>query len=283
MKKKKIISVLSLLLFLFGACLVMYPSVSNWINQRNSTKAFIKYDKAVSKIDNNYYEEMLNEAAEHNKKIQEAGSLGASVYMEGQDDLETYNKILDPSKNGVMAWIRIPKIHVSLPIYHTTEEAVLQKAVGHYVGSSFPIGGEGTHCVVTSHRGLPSARLFTELDLLEKGDVFYIDVLDQKLAYKVDKISTVLPDIEKELDVIPGEDHVTLVTCTPYAVNTHRLLVRGTRIPYNEKEEQKEIEKAEQNFKTETIQRIIFVICFAIVVFGMTVIIARKLRDKSSS
>ena len=283
MKKSKIISVLSLLLFLFGACLVMYPSVSNWINQRNSTRAFIKYDKSVSKIDNNYYEEMLDEAAEHNKKIQETGSLGASVYMEEQDNLETYNKILDPSKNGVMAWIRIPKIHVSLPIYHTTEESVLQKAVGHYVGSSFPIGGEGTHSVVTSHRGLPSARLFTELDLLEKGDVFYIEVLDQKLAYKVDKISTVLPDIEKELDIIPGEDHVTLVTCTPYAVNTHRLLVRGTRIPYDEKEEQKEIEKAEQNFKTETIQRIIFVICFAIVVFGMTIIIAKRLRDKYSS
>ena len=283
MKKSKIISVLSLLLFLFGACLVMYPSVSNWINQRNSTRAFIKYDKSVSKIDNNYYEEMLDEAAEHNKKIQETGSLGASVYMEEQDNLETYNKILDPSKNGVMAWIRIPKIHVSLPIYHTTEESVLQKAAGHYVGSSFPIGGEGTHSVVTSHRGLPSARLFTELDLLEKGDVFYIEVLDQKLAYKVDKISTVLPDIEKELDIIPGEDHVTLVTCTPYAVNTHRLLVRGTRIPYDEKEEQKEIEKAEQNFKTETIQRIIFVICFAIVVFGMTIIIAKRLRDKYSS
>lgn len=283
MKKSKIISALSLLLFLFGACLVLYPSVSNWINQRNSTKAYIKYDKTVSKIDNQSCEEMLNEAAEHNKKIQEAGSLGAAVYMENQDQMKTYNRILNPLGNGMMAWINIPKIHVSLPVYHTTEESVLQKAVGHYAGSSFPIGGEGTHSVLTSHRGLPSARLFTELDLLKKGDVFYIDVLNKKLAYKVDQIRVVLPDIEKDLDIIPGEDHVTLITCTPYSVNTHRLLVRGTRIPYNEKEEQKEIEKAEQKFKEKIIKKCIFVICFAIVVFGTTIIIARKLRNKYSS
>ena len=283
MKKSKIISVLSLLLFLTGAAMVMYPSVSNWINQRNSTKAFVKYDGSISKIEHEEYKKMLNDAIEHNKKIQETGSLGASVYMENQDHMETYNHILNPSNNGVMAWLNIPKIHVSLPIYHTTEEAVLQKAVGHYVGSSLPIGGESTHSVITSHRGLPSAKLFTELDLLKKGDVFYINVLNEKLAYKVDKISIVLPDIEKELDVIPGEDHVTLVTCTPYSVNTHRLLVRGTRIPYDEQVEKKEIEKAEQKLKKETVKRIIFVMCFGIVIFGTTIMIARKLRNKYSS
>ena len=283
MKKNRIISALALVLFLSGIGLVLYPSVSNWVNKKNSTQAFVKYDKVVSEINNSDYEKMIDEAVEHNKIIQKAGSLGAAVYMENENGQSTYNKLLNPLNNGMMACISIPKINASLPVYHTTEESVLQASAGHYVGSSLPVGGESTHCVITGHRGLPSARLFTDLDLLEKGDIFYIDVLGSKLAYQVDQIKTVLPDIEKELDIIEGEDYVTLVTCTPYSVNTHRLLVRGTRIPYQEEVEIKAVEEANDRLKTETLQRVILVICSMSVVFGITILIAGKLKSKKYS
>lgn len=157
--------------------------------------------------------------------------------MEKENELEEYYSLLDVNGIGIMGVIRIPKIKVSLPIYHTTDEGVLQVGVGHFTGSSLPVGGESTHCILSGHRGLPSAKLFTDLDQIVEGDVFYLDVLGDTLAYQVDQIQVVLPEEVESLNVVPGEDYVTLITCTPYGVNTHRLLIRGTRIPYVPEEE----------------------------------------------
>ena len=147
---------------------------------------------------------------------------------------ERYQSLLNTNAAGMMGYIRIPKMEVELPIYHGTEEKVLQSGIGHFEGTSLPVGGESTHTVLTGHRGLPSKLLFTDLDKLKEGDIFYIKVLGETLAYQVDQILTVEPENTKALTIVPGEDYATLVTCTPYAVNTHRLLVRGTRIPYEE-------------------------------------------------
>ena len=229
---KKMISIFFGFVFLAGLGMVLYPSVSNWFNERNASRVVSNYHETLSQMNFEDFEELKKAAYEHNAQILNCGSLPYAVHMEKQDNLVTYNSLLDVDGSGVMSIIRIPKIKVDLPIYHTSEESVLQRAVGHYVGSSLPVGGSGTHCLLTGHRGLPSARLFTDLDQLEEGDMFYIDVLDETLAYQIDSIRTVLPEEVENLDAVPGSDYVTLITCTPYGVNTHRLLVRGSRVPY---------------------------------------------------
>lgn len=272
MKTTRIISIIATILFGIGVCIVLYPSVSNWLNEKNSSKVSAGYEDAVSELTETDYSCILQEAEAHNELLRQAGSLGSAVYMENKDHQETYKDLLNVAENGVMGTIRIPKIHVTLPIYHTTDDAVIQIAVGHYVGSSLPVGGEGTHCILSGHRGLPSAELFTRLDQMEEGDQFFIDVLGKTLAYQVDKIDTVLPGIQHALDIVPGEDYVTLVTCTPYTINTHRLLVRGTRVPYVPEIEKEEVEKAREQaaiqVKSETGKRMIYLMIFAVVAFG---------------
>ena len=179
---------------------------------------------------------MREDATKHNSLLEQENSLSAAVYRE-KTNREVYEALLNPLQNGMMGVIKIPKIKVVLPIYHTTEESVLQSGIGHYMGSSLPVGGTGTHCILSGHRGLPSAKLFTDIDQLCVGDLFYIAVLDETLAYQIDEIKIVLPDQLDSLNIDPDQDYVTLVTCTPYGVNTHRMLVRGTRVPYIPEEE----------------------------------------------
>lgn len=204
---------------------MLYPTISDWWNSKVQSQAVADYNETVAKMDTSDAERMLAEAREYNEKLSKL-TAPFSYY----DQIPGYEDILNVSGSGIMGYVSIPQISVELPIYHGTGAEVLNVAVGHYQGSSLPVGGENTHAVISAHRGLPSARLFTDIDKLVVGDTFTITVLNEVLTYEVDRIRTVLPDKIDELAIIPGGDYVTLMTCTPYGINTHRLLVRAHRI-----------------------------------------------------
>lgn len=232
-KKSKIWTIIYILFFLAGASLLLYPTLSNYYNSFHSSKSISQYVQDVSDLDDSEKEEMLIAAKTYNKSL-----LGKNSRWKMTDkQREVYNSLLDISStnSGVMGYIEIPKLDVSIPIYHGTNSEVLQVAVGHMEGSSLPVGGTGTHAVLSGHRGLPSAKLFTDLDKMEIGDTFKIRVLDEVLAYEVDQILVVLPGEMDALQIEDDKDLCTLVTCTPYGVNSHRLLVRGHRIENTEK------------------------------------------------
>ncbi len=235
-KGSLMIILIAVLIFLAGAAVFLYPTVSNWLAEIHQSDVIQEYEAELAEEDPDDYAEAWRLAQEYNESL--SGDPVHDPFIPGSGYVlpENYLECLNLDGSGVMGYIEIPKISVRLPIYHGTSEEVLEKGVGHVESTSLPIGGDYTHAVLTGHRGLPSAKLFTDLDQLEIGDQFYIHVLDQVLAYEVDKINTVLPDELEELRSIEGQDLVTLVTCTPYGVNTHRLLVRGTRIPYSPEE-----------------------------------------------
>ena len=185
------------------------------------------------------YSRELAAAQEYNRYLAEFSDLSSAAATENKREDSPYESLLDVGGSGVMGSIKIPSIKVNLPIYHGVSEAVLQVAAGHYIGSSLPVGGESTHAILTGHRGLPSAKLFTDLDRLEEGDIFYLKVLGEILEYPIDQIEIVLPEELDSLSITEGEDYVTLVTCTPYGINSHRVLIRGTRIPYDGNDEEK--------------------------------------------
>ncbi|MDD7389585.1 MAG: class C sortase [Lachnospiraceae bacterium] len=224
--KKHFSTIILVLVFITGLSLLLYPSLSDYWNSFHQSRAIAGYAEAVSRIDDVDYEKIWNAAVTYNEKLLSGGNR----WFLNEKEQEEYDSLLNISGNGVMGYVEIPKINVSLPIYHGTDEGVLQVAVGHIAGSSLPVGGSGTHCVISGHRGLPSAKLFTNLDQMEKGDTFMLRVLDETLTYEVDQILIVEPDDISALDIEEGKDYCTLVTCTPYGVNTHRLLVRGHRI-----------------------------------------------------
>ena len=230
--RKHITNILLVLILLAGLSLLLYPSFSDWWNRYHQSRAIASYTDIVTHLDTGESERMWAEAEAYNR------SLWTRVqrYQPSDEEHEEYSQILDVSGTGIMGYIEIPKINVSLPIYHGTDEAVLQIAVGHIEGSSLPVGGKGTHCVLSGHRGLPSARLFTDLDDLVESDTFTIDVLGQTLTYQIDQIRIVLPAELDDIELVEGQDYCTLVTCTPYGVNSHRMLVRGRRIANVEEE-----------------------------------------------
>lgn len=224
--KKHLSTILLLLVFLTGLSLLLYPTVSDYWNSLHQSRAITEYAENVAKLDNSLYEQLWNDAQEYNRTL-----LGkADRYEMNGEDREIYESLLDVSGNGILGYIEIPAINCSLPIYHGTDEAVLQIAVGHIEGSSLPVGGESTHTVLSGHRGLPSAKLFTDLDKLTTGDTFVLRILDETLTYEVDQILIVEPYELSALEIEEGKDYCTLVTCTPYGINTHRLLVRGHRV-----------------------------------------------------
>ena len=214
------------LLLLAGVSLLLYPSLSDYWNSMHQTRAIASYAETVSQLDTAQYDEMWKAAQDYNRSLAQRETAFALT----DEQKAAYESLLDVSGLGVMGYIEIPEIDCSLPIYHGTEESVLQVAVGHLEWSSLPVGGEGTHCVLSGHRGLPSAKLFTNLDKLAVGDTFLLRVLDEVLTYEVDQILIVEPEQVDALGIVPGEDYCTLVTCTPYGINTHRLLVRGRRV-----------------------------------------------------
>ncbi|MCD7863029.1 MAG: class C sortase [Lachnospiraceae bacterium] len=231
MKRKHLTTILLLLMFFVGLSLLLYPSVSNWWNSKVQTRAVATYEAAVADLSEADFESYYEAAAAYNEALYALGSATALIYPEV---LDGYEETLDITGTGIMGYVTIEKIDVLLPIYHGTDSSVLAVGAGHLEGSSLPVGGESTHSVLSAHRGLPSATLFTHLDRLEVGDRFTITILDEVLTYEVDQISIVLPDELEHLYIEEGEDYCTLMTCTPYGINTHRLLVRGTRVETEE-------------------------------------------------
>ena len=224
--KKNGLTLILLLILLIGAGLIAYPSFANWWNSFHQSRAVASYAETAANMNTEEYERIISKSQAYNRKLSRSGIL----WTLDEDEEKEYKEQLDIGTSGIMGYIDIPKIDVMLPIYHGIDESILQVAVGHIPGTSLPVGGEGSHCVVSGHRGLPSARLFTDIDKLVGGDSFTITVLNKTLTYEVDQIRTVLPTDLSDLQIEKGKDYVTLVTCTPYGINTHRLLVRGHRI-----------------------------------------------------
>lgn len=224
--KKNWSTILLALIFLVGVGLLAYPTFSDYWNSLHQSRAVVSYVEQVTNIDTEHYEKLWADAAAYNEELGENGI----NWLLTDEEKEEYKEYLKIDDSGIMAYIDIPVINCSLPIYHGTEESVLQVAVGHIEGSSLPVGGKSSHCVMSGHRGLPSARLFTDLDKLVEGDTFMIHTLDATLTYEVDQIRIVEPTDLSDLQIEEGKDYCTLVTCTPYGINTHRLLVRGHRV-----------------------------------------------------
>ena len=224
--KKHLSTILLVLALLAGVSLLLYPSVSDYWNSMHATQAVTDYAQQVETLDHTKYDQMLQAAADYNRSLLERSSDYALTDAQKQQ----YEELLSLDDTGMIGYIEIPEIKVQLPIYHGTSDGVLQIAAGHLDWTSLPVGGESTHCVLSGHRGLPSATLFTNLDQLDKGDTFIIRVLDEVLTYEVDQILIVEPDDVSALTIEDGKDLCTLVTCTPYGINSHRLLVRGHRV-----------------------------------------------------
>ena len=225
--KEQKVNIILCLVILIGIGLLSYPTVSDWWNSFHQTRAVASYAAAVSQMKTEDYDRLFAEADDYNRKLAGTGMKWSMT----DEEIREYNSILDISDNGIMGYINIPRIRQTLPIYHGTDDAVLQVAIGHLAGTSLPVGGDSTHCVVSGHRGLPSARLFTDLDRLIVGDIWTMTVLNRTVTYEVDQIRIVEPEDLSELQIVQGSDYCTLLTCTPYGINTHRLLVRGHRIP----------------------------------------------------
>ena len=244
--RKNLSTIILILIFLVGLSVMLYPSVSDAVNRKHQPRAVAGYAEEVEQLSDADYQTYFDAADAYNRQLNTTPN---AFYK--PDLVSGYAQTLDISGTGIMGYITIPKISVELPIYHGTDEGVLQVAAGHLEGSSLPVGGAGTHAVISAHRGLPSAKLFTNLDELEVGDRFTITVLNRVLTYEVDQISIVLPTEIDQLLPTEGMDYVTLMTCTPYGINTHRLLVRGKRV--ETMESQKHIRVAADAFRIEPI------------------------------
>ena len=242
--RKNLSTIILILIFLVGLSVMLYPSVSDAVNRKHQSRAVAGYAEEVEQLSDADYQTYFDAADAYNRQLNTTPN---AFYK--PDLVSGYAQTLDISGTGIMGYITIPKISVELPIYHGTDEGVLQVAAGHLEGSSLPVGGAGTHAVISAHRGLPSAKLFTNLDELEVGDRFTITVLNRVLTYEVDQISIVLPTEIDQLLPTEGMDYVTLMTCTPYGINTHRLLVRGKRVETTES--QKHIRVAADAFRIE--------------------------------
>ena len=230
MKKGTLSTIILILIFLVGLSLLLYPTVSDYWNSLHQSRAIAEYAEQVAELDNDRYAELWADACSYNEALLQK----TNRYEMTDQEREEYEALLNVSGNGIIGYIEIPIIGCSLPIYHGTDESVLQIAVGHIEGSSLPVGGAGTHSILSGHRGLPSAKLFTDLDRLTVGDTFMLRILDETLTYEVDQILIVEPHELNALDIDPEKDYCTLVTCTPYGINTHRLLVRGHRVENQE-------------------------------------------------
>lgn len=224
--KKNWTTVLLIVAFTVGLSLLLYPTVANWWNSFHTAQAVASYDEAVAQMNSLDLELMLADAQKYNEDLLKENNR----YFPSEEMQERYENLLNVDGDGMIGTVNIPSLRLNLGIYHGTDEKLLQTKVGHIEGSSLPVGGTSTHAVISGHRGLPSAKLFTDIVKLSEGDVFMIRVLGKTLTYEVDQIRTVLPSEVNDLEIIPGEDLVTLVTCTPYGINSHRLLVRGHRI-----------------------------------------------------
>lgn len=276
--RKKIITLYATVLFLMALGLTLYPLVSNYVNQKYASEIQTAYQELIQQTDDSILQEAKQRAIAYNLAITPGT---ADAYSEEAllSAAENYDSQLDIAGNGIMGYVEIPKIQVNLPIYHGTDAEVLYRGVGHLLGSSLPVGGESIHTILSGHSGMASQKMFTDLEQLTQGDVFYLNVLNETLAYQVTEINTVLPYETDLLGIVPGEDLCTLVTCTPYGINTHRLLVCGSRIPYEEaavmEEENVSAESAASTWEVKYLQGILGGIAAAL---GASIIILTGTR-----
>lgn len=224
--KEHWVTLLLVLMLIVGLCMLLYPSFSNYWNNIHQSHVIMTYSESVSQLTEEEFDQLITGAEQYNQELAKSGMHWTLT----EEQREEYNAQLNFDGTGIMGYIVIPKINIRLPIYHGTSDEVLAASIGHLEGTSLPVGGPSTHCVLSGHRGLPSARLFTDIDQLQEGDIFTITVLNETLTYEVDQIRIVLPEDLSDVQIVPGKDYCTLVTCTPYGINTHRLLVRGHRI-----------------------------------------------------
>lgn len=269
------------ILLLVGCSIFFYPTISDSVNSITQSRGIVEYQKALSQFEAIEVKKIKENADRYNKNL-----IKIENPLSNPRSLKDYRDNLDPFKTGIMGVVIIEKINVNLPIYHNVNEGVIQVGVGHLPGSSLPVGGESTHAVISTHSGLPSAKLFTDLNKLRLGDEFVLSVLGDKLTYKINQIITVLPKEVEALKIEKGKDYVTMFTCTPYGINTHRLLVRGERIKKDRKKEEIKLEeKAKKNIKTQMIKMVIFLGIFIIILFtiikdSISLIIDRKKAKK---
>lgn len=261
-----------ILIFLTGLLVLLYPTISNLWNQLRTEHLVSSYQNESDSLTQEQMDAEFQVAREYNESHDTNTII--DVFDKDSPAGEAYRQILDPMGNGVMGYIEIPRISQRLVIYHGTGKTALEKGCGHIAGTSFPVGGESTHAVLAAHRGLPSAKLFTDLDKLIEGDRFYLFILDKTLAYEVDQIKVVEPDCLEDLQIVEGQDYVTLFTCTPYSVNTHRLLVRGHRVPYDPGENDT------QTLLEKIIHSWIMKILIALLTIGLILLVGRKLKIK---
>lgn len=271
---KKVLPVLAVvLIFVLGLGIMLYPTIADYVNARSQTVAIDHYEEAA-RANAAYYEGLLEQAQAFNREIFENGGLVNLT----DEQKAAYETLLNLNGDGVMGYIEIPRLDLKLSIGHGTEEDVLQKMVGHLEGTSLPVGGASSHAVLSAHRGLPSAKLFSDLDLMQVGDRFIIHTLNQTLIYEVDQITIILPEEIEALAIVPGEDLVTLMTCTPYAVNTHRLLVRGRRVTEAEAEATPQPEQKQPLDTLRLMQNVVLPATAAILFVVMLVLLLRVLR-----
>ena len=269
---KKVLPVLAVvLIFVLGLGIMLYPAIANYVNARSQTVAIDHYEEAAQ-ANAAYYEGLLEQAQAFNGEIFENGGL---VNLTDAQKAE-YETLLNLNGDGVMGYIEIPRLDLKLSIGHGTEEDVLQRMVGHIEGSSLPVGGESTHAVLSAHRGLPTAKLFSDLDLMQVGDRFMIHTLNHTLTYQVDQITVILPEEIEALAIVPGEDYVTLMTCTPYAVNTHRLLVRGVRVEDDEPEPETTVQNEKEPLDVRRLLQNVVLPATAAVLFGAMMVLLLK-------
>ena len=276
--KKKIVTICAVVLFLTALGLTLYPLISNYVNQKYASEIQTAYQELIQQTDDSVLQEVKRRAIAYNLAITPGT---ADTYSEESllSAAKDYNDQLNIAGNGIMGYVEIPKIQVHLPIYHGTDAEVLDRGVGHLLGSSLPVGGENTHTILSGHSGMASQKMFTDLEQLTQGDVFYLNVLNETLAYQVTEINTVLPYETDLLGIVPGEDLCTLVTCTPYGVNTHRLLVRGSRISYEEaailEEETTSTEPAASTWEAKYLQGLLIGCAAAIGVSAIVFLVMR--------
>lgn len=268
--KNIIINILIVLMFLTGLGILLYPSVSNIINTEYNEKRIAEYESVVAKLTPVDYSNYFKRAREYNEKLKQ------HIKVTKED----YDSQLNIGGVGIMGYVEIPKIDVKLPIYHGVEKEVLQIGIGHISQTTLPIGGEGTHAAISGHRGLPSAKLFTDLDQIELGDIFNIYVLDEIFSYKVDNISVVEPNDSSSLGLYPGCDYVTLVTCTPYGINTQRLLIRGTRVEYKKNTPKKNYDAEAYVIDPNIVATIAGSVILTIIFIVLMILNSKKFRKK---
>ena len=283
--RRKISTVLFGLLFLAGFGILSYPTIADQWNTYRQSRLISSYDEVISQMTEEDFTEAWAAAREYNQTFEKNSIMSDVFGIDEAEDIRStgYWNVLNVGGDGIMGYITIPKIHIKLSIYHGTDEDVLQTGVGHLNGTKLPVGGEGNHSVLSAHRGLPSAKLFTDIDQLKNGDRFYLHILDEDMAYEVDRV---LPMIDKDdydaledaLKVEEGQDYVTLFTCTPYGVNSHRLLVRGHRVPYDG-----ELESTPTDSMVQAIQNYYMLyLLLGIGVTALIILIMRRLSKKSS-